>query len=68
MSTRILIILGHPDSDTSFCAALAHHYLQGANNAGAARRRNGPALAPQPRNNGPGEDSYRHRASGAAVL
>lgn len=35
MSKRILIILGHPDSDTSFCAALAHHYLQGAHAAGA---------------------------------
>ncbi len=35
MAKRILIILGHPDSDTSFCAALAHHYLQGASAAGA---------------------------------
>lgn len=35
MSKRILIILGHPDSETSFCAALAHHYLQGANTGGA---------------------------------
>lgn len=35
MKKRILIILGHPDSDTSFCAALAHHYLQGASANGA---------------------------------
>lgn len=35
MAKRILIVLGHPDSTTSFCAALAHHYLQGASAAGA---------------------------------